>query len=230
VRPTSMVRWTLRLRVVCAAGILIAGTIPSIPVIAQAPKATAEAPLVGVWSTYLPTQFGVVAATVQYRSDGTFDAVTLGPGMGYSSSIYKHFWGAYRIQPAGPDRYSVTLIDYGYAPSEICQSTEDGAPKDCRPFGGVAGTIKGSVQFLSHDSFRDEENAVYTRLDAPGLLAQNVPARLVIAPPPFPVECSSDGGGTSCARYQVPPMEPVQCDDGRQLIIDRDGRRTCIRP
>jgi hypothetical protein len=206
------------------ATLLAAGLIAAAP----ASQSPTQPSLVGIWSGYMTTKQGIVPITAQFRDDGSFDTVMLAVLPEYPSPIYEHFWGRYRLRPAGRLRYALELRPSGQAPSEICWSIHEGAMPDCRPRGMSVAVSKGSVQFLSADRYRDETGTIFTRIDTPGLLAQRVPGRLVIAPPVQSGICSNDGGGTSCARQpHIPPMEPVRCPDGRYPIVDRDGQRTC---
>jgi hypothetical protein len=225
--------------------LLAAGTVLSTPALAPAQWQTPARPqqqqaqpsLVGTWNGQINSQQGSIPITAQYRANGTFDAVMQMPVPGYTGSMYMHFWGRYRTQSQGQGRYSLQLQPVGQAPSEVCQAFNHGPPQSCQPT-TMSQPSTGWVQFFSANSFQDETGGTYTRINGLGMLAQRVPARLVLNTNGgddggVPYVSPYRGGGDGTVTVQHPgnlQQERICTINDGTLVTYPDGREECKGP
>jgi hypothetical protein len=222
--------------------LLAAGTVLSAPALAPAQWQTPARPqqqqaqpsLVGTWNGQINSPQGAIPITAQYRANGTFDAVMLMPVAGYTGSMYMHFWGRYRTQSQGQGRYALQLQPAGQAPSEVCQAFNHGPPQSCHPT-PMSQSSNGSVQFFSANSFQDETGGTYTRINGLGMLAQRVPARLVLntnEQPPY-ISPSPSPYNPQEPTVQHPgnlQQERICTINDGTLVTYPDGREECKGP
>jgi hypothetical protein len=147
------------------------GMAPADP--STAPAQSNDAPsIVGAWSGQSAGQGGVSHGTDLYNADGTFVSVSQLP-----NGTMQRFWGLYRVTPVSPYQLTVEFQLQGVLPRQICAQTP-GFPMGCRPYSPPAPPPE-TVTFTSPTTL--QVNGITMQRDnAPYLLQQNVPQRLVM--------------------------------------------------
>lgn len=186
--------------------------------------------LVGAWTTALPGQGGMTQVTESFDADGHFVTVRREP-----NGTMLRVWGDYRSVLQSPTAVRVESRVQGWAPRQICAQAPGFAVR-CSAFTPPQ-PQPAVLEFVSPDAFR-QEGLVVQRDRNPGLLAQQVSDRLVLAAP-APVQPPLVGGGGGNGGGHVTPFDPsagshgdIQqrriCSINGGSLVVASGRLTCV--
>jgi hypothetical protein len=197
-----------------------------------ASTAFAAPELLGAWSTTLPGQGGMTQVTESFDADGHFVTVRREP-----NGTMMRVWGDYRSVAVSPTAVRVESRLQGWAPRQICAQAP-GFPVRCNAFTPPEPQA-AVLDFVSPDAFR-QEGLVVQRDRHPGLLAQQVSDRLVLAAPaPVQAPLAGGGGGSGGGSRYVTPTDPSAGNHGeiqqRRIcsinggsLVVVSGRLTCV--